>query len=112
MNKLKRSLWVSFVLLFIGLTTSIFSSEAVSYRLLSISESEKLVLVSRIPEKTKYLLDASSAKITLNGKSVELKELRQFSNVQVVMRLGKKKKNAIDLDGSAIEIVISPQGKP
>ena len=107
MQKTKKSLLVFLAMLFLGWNTTAFAVESNMYRLLSISESEKLVLVSSIPDKIKYLLDASAAKITLNGKSAELKELRLFSIVQVKLQLDKKKKNSIELDGSAIEIMIS-----
>jgi hypothetical protein len=84
--------------------------ESGMYRLLSISASEKMILVSKIPNKTKYLLDASSAKITLNGKPSEFKELKSFSVIQVKFQNRKSKRNGIDIDGSAIEINISSGG--
>jgi hypothetical protein len=82
------------------------AKEANKYRLLSISDSEKLLLVSQIPSKKKFLLDASSVKITANGKALEFKELKQFSVIEVKMELRKKDKNGIFLDGSATEINI------
>jgi hypothetical protein len=82
------------------------------YRLLSVSDSEKLILVSQIPSKTKYLLDAASAKITVNGKAAEFKELRTFSVIQVKVDLRKSSKNGIGLDGSATEIRISSPERP
>ena len=81
-------------------------------RLLSVSETEKLILVSQIPSKTKYLLDAASAKITVNGKPAEYKSLKAYSIVQVKMDLRKANKDGINLDGSAIEIKISTDEKP
>jgi hypothetical protein len=107
MQRTTKFLLVFVAMLFLGFGSTTFSVESNSYRLLSISESEKLILVSSIPDKRKYLLDAASAKITFNGKSAEFKELKQFSIIQVKFQLGKKKKNAIELDGSAIEISIS-----
>jgi hypothetical protein len=82
------------------------------YRLLSVSDSEKLILVSQIPSKTKYLLDAASVKITVNGKAAEFKELRTFSVIQVKVDLRKLSKNGIGLDGSATEIRISSPERP
>jgi hypothetical protein len=81
------------------------------FRLLSISESEKLILVSQISSKTKYLLDASSAKITINDKPAEFKNLKAFSRIQLKMELRKTDKLGIDLDGAAMEIKISTGGK-
>lgn len=111
MHRTQKSVLFFLAILFLGWNLPVFSVESTMFRLLSISESEKLILVSSIPDKTKYLLDASAAKITLNGKSAEFKELKQFSIVQVKLELGKKKKNSIELDGSAIEIMISGPDK-
>jgi len=81
------------------------------YRLLSISTSEKLILVSQIPGKTKYLLDTASAKITIDGKAAEFSELKAFSVIQLKMELNKIKRNGIDIDGAATEIrVTTPEG--
>ena len=77
------------------------------YRLLSISDSEKLILVSQIPSKNKYLLDAASVKITVDGKAAEFSELKAFSVIQVKMELKKSVKNGIEIDGAATEIQIT-----
>lgn len=111
MPRSKRG-WI--ILAALGLLAgSIIAPAAASekYRLLSISDSEKLILVSLIPGKTKYLLDASSAKIMLNDKAAEFKELQQFSIIQVKMNLQKIRKNGIDLDGAAQEIRITAPEK-
>jgi hypothetical protein len=89
------------------LSSSSFAVESGMYRLLSISSSEKLILVSQIPGKSKYLLDAASAKVTVNGKAAEFKELKVFSILQVKMDLKKSSKNGIGIDGAASEIRIS-----
>jgi len=91
----------------IGLCVFCMAVESGTYRLLSVSDSEKLILVSQIPSKKKYLLDAASAKITVNGKPAEFKELKAFSIIQVKLDLRKASKNGIDLDGAATEIRIS-----
>jgi hypothetical protein len=84
--------------------------ESGNCRLLSMSESEKLILVSQIPSKTKYLLDATSAKITVNGKPAEFKQLRAFSIVQVKMDIRKSTKNGVTINGSAREIrILDPE---
>jgi len=108
MNKTK----LIFVALFsLGMCSFGLAVESGMYRLLSVSDTEKLILVSQIPSKTKYLLDASSAKITLNGKPAEFKELKSFSIIQVKIDLKKSSKNGIGLDGSASEIKISSTEK-
>jgi hypothetical protein len=96
------------------LTLSTISSHGIesTFRLLSVSESEKLILVSQIPSKTKYLLDASSAKITINGKPAEYKSLKAYSVLHLKMETRKSNKDGIDLDGVAIEIKISTEEKP
>jgi hypothetical protein len=83
--------------------------ESERFRLLSLSDSEKLILVSQIPSKKKFLLDASSVKITLAGKAMEFKDLKQYSVIQVKMEAGKKSRNGIILDGIATEITIPGQ---
>jgi hypothetical protein len=99
------------MLFFLGMCFFSLAVESGMYRLLSVSETEKLILVSQIPSKTKYLLDASFAKITLNGKPAEFKELKSFSVIQVKMDLKKSSRNGVPLDGSATEIKISSTDK-
>jgi hypothetical protein len=94
----------------IALSIPSLAIESGNCRLLSISESEKLILVSQIPSKTKYLLDATSAKITVNGKPAEFKQLRAFSIVQVKMDLRKSNRNGVTINGSAREIrILDPE---
>jgi hypothetical protein len=95
----------------LALFTVSFGADS-TFRLLSVSETEKLILVSQIPGKTKYLLDASSAKITVNGKPAEYKSLKAYAILQIKMELQKTNKDGIDLDGTAIEIKISTEEKP
>ena len=103
------------LILFLLITGSIFTCAAVESgmcRLLSISESEKLILVSAIPEKTKYLLDAAAAKITIAGKPAEFEKLTSFSLIQVKWKKDNEKRNGIRLDGIALEIEIDPPERP
>ncbi|MBN2241240.1 MAG: hypothetical protein JW793_01015 [Acidobacteria bacterium] len=86
--------------------------EAGMCRLLSVSESEKLILISTIPDKTKYLLDAAAAKITIEGKPAEFKELTSFSIIRVKWNESNDKRNGIRLDGIAVEIEIDPPKNP
>jgi hypothetical protein len=79
------------------------------FRLLSISNSEKLILVSQTLGKAKYLLDASSAKITVDGKPAEFNELKIYSVIQLKMERQKQSKNGIQIDGKATEIRVSHQ---
>jgi hypothetical protein len=104
MNKTRLILGMLF---FLGICFFSLAVESGMYRLLSVSDTEKLILVSQIPSKTKYLLDAAAAKITLNGKPAEFKELKAFSIIQVKIDLRKSSKNGIGIDGSASEIKIS-----
>jgi hypothetical protein len=102
-----------FIATLLGLISPLLAIESGNCRLLSISESEKLILVSQIPNKTKYLLDATSAKITVNGKPAEFKQLRAFSIVQVIMDIRKSIKNGVTLNGSAREIrILDPEIPP
>ena len=102
-------------ILFLLITGSILTCAAVESgmcRLLSVSESEKLILVSTIPNKTKYLLDVAAAKITINGKPAEFEKLTSFSLIHVKWDETKEKRNGVRLDGVAIEIEIDPPKKP
>jgi hypothetical protein len=109
MKKLKTA---CVTMIFLALSTlSSYGLES-TFRLLSVSETEKLILVSQIPGKTKYLLDASSAKITVNGKPAEYKSLKAYSVLQLKMDVRKTNKDGIELDGVAIEIKISTEEKP
>jgi hypothetical protein len=90
-----------------ALCPALLSVESGMYRLLSISESEKLILVSQVPGKNKYILDAASAKITIDGKAAEFKELKVFSILLVKMELRKSAKKGIEIDGIANEIKVS-----
>jgi hypothetical protein len=74
------------------------------YRLLSVTETSKLILISHPNTKTKYILDASAAKITLDGKPAEFSVLRQHSTAQVFFENKKSTKDGIDIDGTASEI--------
>ncbi len=99
------------VLLLIACSAAIcLALETGQFRLLSVSESSKLILVSQIPSKAKYLLDASTAKITRDGKPAEYRNLQSFSIIQVKYELKKSTKDGIEIDGTATEIKItSPQ---
>lgn len=105
-----RQIWI--VICLLGFCAFSLAVESGMFRLLSISEIEKLILVSQIPGKTKYILNAASAKITVDGKPAELKDLKVFSIVQVKMELRKTSKNGVTIDGSATEIRISSPEKP
>lgn len=84
------------------------------YRLLSVADTPKLILISQIPSKTKYVLDATSAKITVNGKPAEFKDLKSYVIVQVKMELKKFTKDGIEIDGTAseINITVPQEGEP
>src|SRR5688572_8511656 len=62
-----KSAWAYFLVL-VGVSFSLLLGvESGRYRLLSITQSVKLILVSQVPSKTKYVLDASTSKITVDG---------------------------------------------
>jgi hypothetical protein len=86
-----------------------FSVESGQFRLLSIADSSKLILVSQIPSKTKYILDASTAKITLDGKPAEFKTLDYYTIINIKYELRKGSKEGIEINGVATEIRIVVQ---
>ena len=104
MNTIKS---LSVILCLLAFCSLAVSAEFGTYRLLSLSESEKLILVSEVPGKAKFLLDASSAKITVNGNPAEYKSLKTFTLIQLKMERRKLSKIGIELDGVAIEIRIN-----
>ena len=81
--------------------------ESGKFRLLSASDSSKLILVSQIPSKTKYILDAASAKITINEKPAEFKDLKVYSVIQLKLDLRKTRRDGIEIDGNASEIRVT-----
>jgi hypothetical protein len=81
--------------------------ESGRYRLLSITQTVKLILVSQIPNKTKYVLDASTSKITVDGKPAEFTDLKAFTVVHVKFEVKKGTKEGVDIDGVATEISVS-----
>ena len=103
---------VVLLLLFLSLSGFLFALESETFRLLSLSDSGKIILVSKMPSKTKYMLDATTAKITVNGKAAEFSDLEQYSIIQVKFELRKAKKEGIDIDGIAKEISITPPPLP
>jgi hypothetical protein len=92
---------------------AVFSVEGDTYRLLSVSTSGKLVLVSQPGTKTKFLLDASAAKITVDGKPAEFKNLSDYSVIHLQFDQKKSKKDGVDLDGTVTEIrILTPENVP
>jgi len=106
----RRALTLALVVLTAAAAAAV---ETGRYRLLSASDSTKLILVSKIPDKTKYVLDAATAKITLDGKPAEFSSLQAFAVITLSFELKKSTKNGIDIDGIATEIKISnPEKRP
>jgi hypothetical protein len=110
--QMKNLIAIWLIIFLLGFGTFSLGVESGMYRLLSISTSEKLIVVSQIPSKAKYILDVASAKITVNGKPAEFRELEEFSILQLKLELRKTSRNGIDIDGSALEIRISDTDKP
>jgi hypothetical protein len=114
---------LSAILLSFLFQTEIFAIESGVYRILSVSDSTKIILIAQLapsaptessPQKgqpanqtIKYVLDASTAKITVNGKAAEFKDLKNYSTAQVIFELKKFTKLDIEIDGKATEIKIS-----
>ena len=93
--------------------SSAFAVEGDAYRLLSVSTSGKFILISQAGTKTKFLLDASAAKITVDGKPAEFKNLSDYSTVHVKFVQKKSEKEGIIVDGTATEIsILTPENIP
>jgi len=106
-SSMKISNRVYLIILLLLFSTAVPAVETGMYRLLSVTDSGKLILVSQIPSKTKYVLDATSAKITVNGKPAEFKDLKSYVVIQVKFDLRKFNKDGIEIDGTATEIRIT-----
>ncbi len=88
----------------------LFAIESGQYRLLSVTDVQKWILISQDPKKPKYLLDASTAKITVDGKPAEFKELVHYSVVNVKFELKKSTKDGTTVDGVVSEIrILTPE---
>lgn len=100
------------VLIVITLLTqaTLSAIESGQYRLLSVTNVQKWILISQSPGKPKYLLDASTAKITVDGKPAEFKELSLYSVINVKFEFKKSSKDGVNVDGVASEIrILTPE---
>ena len=80
------------------------------YRLLSVSVSAKMILIAQPASKAKFLLDAAAAKLTLDDKPTEFKNLSDYSVIHVKFETKKVEKDGVLLDGVATEIrVLTPE---
>lgn len=107
MSDRRKTLWAGFSLTVVIFAAIALPVEPDQYRLLSISKSAKMILISQLPSKTKYLLDASTAKITVDGKPAEFQSLQAYTIVHVKFAAQKSSKDGIDIDGVASEIQVS-----
>ncbi len=106
-----RSTAILFLVLL--LAAAVFSVEGDTYRLLSVSTSGKLILISQPGTKTKLLLDAAAAKITVDGKPAEFKNLSDYSVIHVKFDQRKFEKDGVDADGTVTEIrILTPENVP
>jgi len=107
--------WTVTVFYLLSLSISAFALESGTYRLLSVAKSGKLILISQPTTKTRYILDASNAKITANGKPLEFQELTNYVSIHVKFDLRKSSKAGIEIDGTASDITVPvtlPGDKP
>jgi hypothetical protein len=112
MSDRRKTFWAVVCLAVTISATTALPVEPDQYRLLSISRSTKMILISQLPSKTKYLLDATTAKITVDGKPAEFDSLQAYTIVRVKFDARKGSKDGIDIDGVAREIQVStPENK-
>jgi hypothetical protein len=105
-----RKVWIGLCIALL-VPMVLMALESGQFRLLSSTDVNKMILISQSPEKkVKYLLDATTAKITVDGKATEFKELAHYSVVNVRFELKKLSKDGISLDGVATEIrILTPE---
>jgi len=82
-------------------------AETPEYRILSISTSEKMILISDLSTKTRLLLDMSDAKVLVDGKPAEFKDLQIYSSANVWFEREKSSHEGIALDGVAKRIEVN-----
>jgi hypothetical protein len=105
---MKRSVILLIILMLLPM--ALLALESGQFRLLSATEVNKMILISIPEKKVKYLLDATTAKITVDGKAAEFKELAHYSVVNVKFELKKLSKDGISLEGVASEIrILTPE---
>ena len=91
-------------------TTGLMALESGQFRLMSVTAAQKWILISQTLGKPKYILDISAAKITVDGKPAEIKELSRYSVINVRFELKKLSKFGITIDGVASEIrILTPE---
>jgi len=101
---------ICFIAFFLGLTVTASALEAGQFRLLGGAGTSKMIVISQSPGKPRYILDAGTAKITVDGKPAEFKELFNYSIINVKFELKKASKDGIDVDGTATEIrILTPE---
>jgi len=84
--------------------------ESGQYRLLSVTAAIKMIVISQSPDKPRYILDVSTAKITVDGKPAEFKDLSRYSIINVKWELKKTSRDGTTLDGIATEIrILTPE---
>jgi hypothetical protein len=112
MNLQKEGKWIAVLCIVFSFLASVAAVESGQFRLLSATISCKMILISQIPNKTKYILDASTAKITIDEKPAEFQNIQAYTIVNVKFDLKKSSKDGIEIDGIASEIKIStPENK-
>jgi hypothetical protein len=104
--------WIFVLIIVVFLAIGAAAIESGRFRLLSASDSSKLILVSQIPSKNKYILDAASAKITIDNKPAEFKDLKVYSVIELKLELRKIRRDGIEIDGSTSEIRVTIPDKP
>jgi len=107
-----KNLLILISLLFAAVSFHALPIETKGFRLLSVADAPKLILVSEIPSKTKYMLDVATAKITVDGKPAEFKDLRRYALIHVTFTQKKAQKEGVEIDGVASEIkILTPENQ-
>lgn len=76
------------------------------YRILSISVLENIILLSDPDSKNKLMLDISKAKLWIDGKESELKNLQKFNSATFQIKRSPKTVRGHELDGNVIRIQV------
>jgi len=112
-RKMKAVRITGLILCIAALCSLCLAVESDVYRLLSVSVTAKMILIAQPASKAKFLLDASAAKLTLDEKPTEFKNLSDYSVIHVKFEERKIDKDGVSLDGVATEIrILTPENPP
>jgi hypothetical protein len=99
---------ISWTMLGFGFQSKSVQQEPVEkkYRILSISTTENIILLSDLDSRNRLMLDAAKAKIIIDGKESDLKNLQKFNSATFQIKRSPKTFRGHELDGQVVRAEI------